>query len=69
MNFLANPIFIHSSRKNLPAMWEAWVQSLGLKNPLEEGKAAHSNNLAKRMPWTEKSGGLQSSGSQRVEHD
>ena len=38
--------------KNLPAMWEAWVQSLGWEDPLEKGKAAHSNILAWRIPWT-----------------
>ena len=37
--------------KNLPAMWETWVQSLGWKDPLEE-KAAHSSILAWRIPWT-----------------
>ena len=32
--------------KNLPAMWETWVQSLGWKDPLEKGKATHSSILA-----------------------
>ena len=36
--------------KNLPAMWETWVQSLGLENPLEEGMATHSSILAWRIP-------------------
>ena len=45
------------------------VQSLGLEDPLEEGMATHSSVLAWRTPWTEKPGGLQSMGSQRVEHD
>ena len=36
--------------KNLPAMWETWVQSLGWKDPLEKGKATHSSVLAWRSP-------------------
>jgi len=50
--------------KNLPAMKETWVQSLGWEDPLEKGMAAHSSVLAWRIPWTEKPGGLQSMGSQ-----
>ena len=42
------------------------VQSLNLKDPLEEGLAPHSSILAWRIPWTEENGGLQSIGSQRV---
>ena len=38
--------------KNLPAMQETWVPSLGWEGPLEKGKAAHSNILAWRIPWT-----------------
>jgi len=38
--------------KNLPAMWEAWVRSLGWKDPLEKGKATHSSILAWRISWT-----------------
>ena len=41
---------------NLPAMWEIWVQSLGGKDPLEEGTAIHSSILARRIPWTEEPG-------------
>ena len=55
--------------KNLPAMWETWVQSLGPENPLEKGKATHSSIPTWRIPWTEESGRLQSMGSQRVGHD
>ena len=55
--------------KNLPAMQETWVQSLGWEDTLEEGMATHSNILAWRIPWTEKPGGLQPMGSQRVRHD
>ena len=36
--------------KNLPAMWETWVRSLGLEDPLEEGMATHSSILAWRTP-------------------
>ena len=38
--------------KNPPAMRETWVQSLGWEDPLEKGKAIHSNILAWRIPWT-----------------
>ena len=44
------------------------VQSLGWKDPLEEGMVTHSSILAWEYPWTEESGGLQSVGSQRVRH-
>ena len=45
--------------KNLPAVRETWVQSLGSEDPLEEGMATHSSVLAWRIPWTEEPGGLQ----------
>ena len=38
--------------KNLPAMQETWVPSLGWEGPLEKGKATHSSTLAWRIPWT-----------------
>ena len=38
--------------KNLPAMWETWVQSLDWEDPLEKGKATHSSILTWRIPWT-----------------
>ena len=44
--------------KNLPAMQESWVQSLGWEDPLEEGMATHSSTHAWRIPWTEVPGGL-----------
>ena len=50
--------------KNLHAMQETWVHSLGWEDPLEEGMATHSSILAWRIPWTEEPGGLQSMGSQ-----
>ena len=40
--------------KNLPAVWETWVQPLGWEDPLEKGKAIHSSILAWRIPWTPK---------------
>ena len=42
--------------KNLPAMQETWVQSLGWEDPLEEGMATHSSILAWKIPWTEEPG-------------
>ena len=44
--------------KNLPAMLETWVQSLGWEDPLEEGMATHSSILAWSIPWTEEPGRL-----------
>ena len=55
--------------KNLPAMQEIWVQSLGLEDPLEKERATHSNILAWKIPWTEEPGRLQSVGLQRVGHN
>ena len=49
--------------KNLPAMRETWVRSLGQEDSLEEGTATHSSILAWRIPWSEEPGGLQSMGS------
>ena len=50
--------------KNLSAMQETWVLSLGWEDPLENGMATHSSILAWRIPWT-----VKSMGSQRVRHD
>ena len=52
--------------KHLPAMRETWVRSLDREDPLEKEMATHSSILAWRIPWTEKPGRLQSTGSQRV---
>ena len=41
----------------------------GREDPLEKETATHSSNLAWKIPWTEKPGGLQSMGLQRVKHD
>ena len=54
--------------KNLPAVQETWLRSLGREDPLEKGMATHSSVLAWRIPWTEEPEGLQSMGSQRVGH-
>ena len=51
--------------KNLPAMQETPVGSLGWEDPLEKGMATHSSILDWRIPWTEEPGGLQSMGSQK----
>ena len=51
--------------KNLPAMQEAWVLSLGGEDPLEKEMATHSSILAWEIPWTEEPGGLQSIESQK----
>ena len=55
--------------KNLPAMRETQVRSLGQEEPLEKGMATYSSVLALRIPWTEEPGGLQSMGWQRAGHD
>ena len=51
--------------KNLPAVRETWVQSLGWEDLLEKEMATHSSILAWEIPWTEEPGGLQSMGSQK----
>ena len=51
--------------KNLPAMQETQVQSLGQEDTLENEMATHSSILAWKIPWTEKLGGIQSMGSQK----
>ena len=55
--------------KNLPAVQETWVQSLGWDHPLSEEMATHSSILAWKISWTEEPGELQSMGSQRVRHN
>ena len=54
--------------KNLSAVWETQVQSLGQEDPLEKGMTTHSGILAWRIPWTEEPGGLQSI-AKRVRHN
>ena len=55
--------------KNLPAVWETQVQSLGQEDPLEKEMATHSSILAWRISWTEEPEGLWSIGLQRVGQD
>ena len=55
--------------RNLPAIQETWVQSLGWEDPLAKGMATHYSNLAWRIPLTEESGRLQSMELQRVRHN
>ena len=55
---------VAQSVKNLPALQETWVQFLGWEDPLEKEMATHSSILARRGPWAEKLGGLQSMGLQ-----
>ena len=54
--------------KNMPAMQETWVQSLGREDPLEKGMATHSSILAWRIPRAEEPGRLETMGSQRIGH-
>ena len=46
------PSLVAQRVKNLPAMWETWIRSLGWEDPLEKGKATHSSVLAWRIPRT-----------------
>ena len=55
--------------KNLFAIQEMQVQSLGWEDPLEKGMATHSSILPWRIPGTEEPGGLQCMGSERVRHN
>ena len=55
--------------KNLPAMWETWVRSLGQEDPVDKGMATHPSILAWKIPWTEEPGRLQSIGLPRVGHN
>ena len=65
MSIVDSPL-VAQTVKNLPAMKETWVQSLGLKDPREKEMATHSSILAWKIPWMEEPGRLQSMGSQRV---
>ena len=59
---------VGSDGKNLPAMREIWVQSLGQEDHVEKGVVIPADILGWRIPRTEKTGGLQSTGPQRVRH-
>ena len=75
MAYLSSPLVIKwaslvaQTLKDLPAMQETQVRSLGQEDPWEEGMATHSSFLAGRIPWTEELGGLRSMGSQRGRHN
>ena len=56
-----------SAVKNLPAMQETWILSLGWEDLLEKEMATHSCLLAREIPWTEEPGGLWSMGSQELD--
>ena len=62
-------LLVAQTEKHLPATWETQVQSLGWEDPLEKEMATHSSTFAWKIPWTKEPGRLQSTGSQRVEHD
>ena len=66
--YFVNTCLVAQPVKNPPAMQETQVPSLGQEYPLEEGKATHSSIVTWRVPWTEKCGRLQSTGSHRVRH-
>ena len=55
------------SGKNLPAMQEMWVRSLGQEDPPEKEMATHSSFLTWEIPWTEEPGGLQSMGLKKLD--
>ena len=57
MYCIENPT-VAQTVKNLPAVQETWIQSLGQEDSLEKGKATHCSIFACRIPWTEKPGGL-----------
>ena len=62
-------VLVDQRLKHLSAMRETWVLFLGPEDPLEKEMETHSSILAWRILWTDKPGGLQSTGSQRVRHD
>ena len=57
------------TERNLPAVQETWVQSLGREDPLEKEMATHSVFVPEESLWTEEPGRLQYTGSQTVGHD
>ena len=68
-SFILGASLVTQMVKNLPALWEIWVSSLGQKDPLKKGMATDSSILAWRIPWTEEPGGLKSLGLQRIGHN
>ena len=69
LRFKVGANLVAQMEKNLPVMWETWVQSLGPEDLLAKEMATHSSILAWRIPWREESGGLQFMGSLQVRHD
>ena len=67
--YLGRASLVAQTVKNLPAMQETWLQSLGQEDSLEEEMAAHSSIHAWKIPWIEEPDGLQSMGLQRIGHD
>ena len=63
-NFIGWASLVAQTLKNLPAVQETRIQSLGWEYPVEKKMATHSSILAGKIPWTEEPGGLQSMGSQ-----
>ena len=60
--YFSNTSLVAQRLKRLPTVWETWVRSLGWEDPLEKEMATNSSILARRIPWTEETGGLQSTG-------
>ena len=69
MSHLRKPAKLAQTVKHLSTKRETRVRSLGWDDPLEKEKAIHSRTIARKIPWTEEPGRLQSMGSQRVGHD
>ena len=69
LSFTTLASMVAQTVKNLPAMPETQIQSLGWEAPLEKEMATHSSILAQKIPWTEEPGGLPSTGLQRVRYE
>jgi len=62
-------LLVAQTVKNLPAVRETWVQSLGWEDPLEKEVSTHCSILSRKIPWTEEPGRLQSMESQSIRHN
>ena len=69
LSFTTLASMVAQTVKNLPAMPETQIQSLGWEAPLEKEMATHSSILVQKIPWTEEPGGLPSMGLQRVRYE
>ena len=67
--FLLGAFMVAQMVKNLPAVQETWVQSLGQEDPLEKDMATHPSILAWRIRWTEELGGATDHGIERIQQD